>query len=634
MIYRRNLKKMILLSLLTCSAISTNAEAAQEAGETFALDGMIVTATATPVKAADNYADITVITKQDIEANHYRTIYDVLENVPGVNTRMYGTGVGYELSGYSAPTIRGAAAIVLIDGVNQGINPAFRGGASEFDMKDIERIEVYKGSASTIYGANAVGGVINIITTRHQTKPKTTVGYTGGSYSYNAFNFSNQGAEGKSFWHFSAAKKNQGDYKDGKGKIHDTNLDVKDVNFKYGYAVNDRTDIILKYYSTGHDIDYSEGYGDYDVPFYGFHNLSAITMIVDYKNKELTEGNQFSIIRSRMDSERHSDGLLPGGKSQNDDIEVTKVAVSNRYFRQIDEKHRISTGYDYSTYKAVGANRLSESAVYLQDEFQINEKWKFTAGVRRTMPKEYDYNTSKSFNLGYKVNSRLNLFVNSADFYVPPSEGQVFGNYLYIPNYDLKPASGKTNEFGFNFNVDKNTQITADVFRRNETNGFTYKKVSTDMRQYINAPNENIYNGFELNITKKFDKNLSVDLGYFRMWSGDNPIVVSTPADIVTLGISYRQDKYNFGLKGIWRHDICRPASIPAGIKYLPEETFWVWNLSANYQASQNTKLFAKVNNLFDQYYMPVSMYNSTAGTMADVSAKGRNFLLGIEYSF
>ena len=239
MSYRRNLQKMILLSLLTCSAISTNAEAAQEADETFALDGMIVTATATPVKAADNYADITVITKQDIEANHYRTIYDVLENVPGVNTRMYGTGVGYELSGYSAPTIRGAAAIVLIDGVNQGINPAFRGGASEFDMKDIERIEVYKGSASTIYGANAVGGVINIITTRHQTKPKTTVGYTGGSYGYNAFNFSNQGAEGKSFWHFSAAKKNQGDYKDGKGKIHDTNLDVKDINFKYGYAVND-----------------------------------------------------------------------------------------------------------------------------------------------------------------------------------------------------------------------------------------------------------------------------------------------------------------------------------------------------------------------------------------------------------
>ena len=629
------LRQMILLSLLIGSAVSSpTAEAAPEAAETFNLDQIVVTATATPVKMADNYSDITVITKADIEENHYRTIYDVLENVPGVNTRMYGTGVGYELSAYSAPTIRGAATIVLIDGVNQGINPTFRGGASELDMKDIERIEVYKGSASTIYGANAVGGVINIITTRHQTKAKTTVGYTTGSYDYNDLSISNQGAEEKSFWYISATKKSQGDYKDGNGKLHDTNLDVKDMNLKYGYAVNDVTDVILKYYSNRHDINYTEGYGNYDMPLYGFHNLSAVTMIVDYKNKELTEGNQFSIIRARMDSERHSGATVPGVTPQNDDTDVTKVAVSNRYFRQIDERNRISTGYDYSTYKAVGANRLSESAVYLQDEFQIDKKLKFTAGVRRTMPKEYEYNTSKSFNLGYKVNSRLNLFVNSADFYVPPSEGQVFGNYLYIPNYDLKPTSGKTNEIGFNFNIDKSTQITADVFRRNETNAFTYKLVGGGMRQYINNPNENIYNGFEFNMTKKFDKNLSADLGYFRMWSGDNPIVVSTPADIATLGVSYRQDKYDFGLKGIWRHDICRPTSIPAGIKYLPEETFWVWNLSANYQASKDTKLFAKVNNLFNQYYMPVSMYNSANLTIVDLSAKGRNFLLGIEYSF
>lgn len=633
--YKYSLRKMILLSLLTCNAVSsTNAEAAQEAAETFHLAGIVVTATATPVSAADNYSDITVITKQDIEKNHYRTIYDVLENVPGVNTRMYGTGVGYELSGYSAPTIRGAAAIVLIDGVNQGMNPAFRGGASEFDMKDIERIEVYKGSASTIYGANAVGGVINIITTRQQTKPETTASYTAGSYGYHAFRVSNQGAEGNSFWYISAAKKNQGNYKDGHGKSHATDLDVQDINFKYGYSVNEFTDVIFKYYANSHDINYTEGYGDYDAPLYGFHDLSALTMIVDYKNKELTEGNQFSIIRGRMDSERHCDGLLPGGKSQTDDTDVTKVAVSNRYFRQLDARHRISTGYDYSTYKAVGSSRLSESAVYLQDEFQINKKLKFTAGVRRTMPKEYEYNTSKSFNLGYKVNSRLNLFANSADFYVPPSEGQVFGNYLYIPNYDLKPASGKTNEIGFNFTVDKNTQITVDVFRRNETNGFTYKNVADGMRQYINTANENIYNGFEFNMAKKFDKNLSVDLGYFRMWSGHNPIVVSTPADIVTLGVAYRQARYDVGLKGIGRYDICRPSSIPAGVKFLPEETFWVWNLSANYQASQDTKVFAKVNNLFNEYYMPVSWYNSTTGVMADVSAKGRNFLLGVEYSF
>lgn len=632
---KSNLKKMILLSLI-CSAVSgANAAAAQEAAETFALDGIIVTATATPVKAADTYSTVTIITKEDIEQNHYRTIYDVLENIPGVSTRMYGTGVGYELSGYSAPMLRGASTIVLIDGVNQGINPAFRGGASEFDMKDIERIEVYKASASTIYGANAVGGVINIITTRHQTKEKTTVGYTAGSYDYDNFSVSNQGAEGKSFWYVSATQKNQGDYKDGNGKSHDTNLDVKDVNFKYGYAVNDSTDVIFRYTSTRHDINYTEIYGTTELPLYGFHNLDAATIIVDHKNKDLTEGNQFSVIRARMDSERHSVGSPPGGTVQNDDTEVTKVGISNRYFRQLDERNRISTGYDYSTYKAVGVDRMTESAIYLQDEYQISEKWKFTAGVRRTMPKEYADNTSKSFNLGYKVNNRLNLFVNSADFYVPPSTGNIFGNYLYIPNYNLKPTYGKTNEFGLNFAVDKNTQITANVFRRNEISGITYILVGGGLRQYINNPTENIYNGFEFNMTKKFDKNLSANLGYFRMWSGDNALPSFMPEDIITLGVSYKHDKYDFGLKGIGRYDITRPASL-AGIKHVPEETFWVWNLSANYQASQEVKVFAKVNNLFDQYYMTVSSSYGPANNkeMIDMSAKGRNFMLGVEYSF
>jgi hemoglobin/transferrin/lactoferrin receptor protein len=113
---------------------------------------------------------VNVITAEDLEKQPYTSIYDVLSNVPGVSVQ--GTG-NTGLAGASRVSIRGEAfgrTLIMIDGV-KAIDKDKATGTILITPSQIERIEIIKGPASVLYGAEAIGGVINIITKKGGTKP-------------------------------------------------------------------------------------------------------------------------------------------------------------------------------------------------------------------------------------------------------------------------------------------------------------------------------------------------------------------------------------------------------------------------------------------------------------------------------
>jgi vitamin B12 transporter len=142
----------------------------------------VVTADRTAVPAAEVNASVTVITGEQIERRQFRTLADVLRDVPGVAVNRSG-GPGKTTSVF----MRGANSnhtVVIIDGIRQG-DPANATGATDFAhmlAADIERVEVVRGPMSTLYGSDAIGGVINVIT-RKGAGPLKVGGYLeGGSY--------------------------------------------------------------------------------------------------------------------------------------------------------------------------------------------------------------------------------------------------------------------------------------------------------------------------------------------------------------------------------------------------------------------------------------------------------------------
>ncbi|WP_270938134.1 TonB-dependent receptor plug domain-containing protein [Falsiroseomonas oryzae] len=126
----------------------------------------VVTATRIPTPAERVPAAVTVITRQDIEQRGYRTLAEAMRSVPGVRLVQAG-GPGQQASAF----LRGSASrqvLVLLDGVPLN-DPSEPNGAFNFGnelLGDIERIEVVRGPASSLYGSGAIGGVVNMISRR------------------------------------------------------------------------------------------------------------------------------------------------------------------------------------------------------------------------------------------------------------------------------------------------------------------------------------------------------------------------------------------------------------------------------------------------------------------------------------
>jgi len=147
------------------------------------LGQVVVTATKTEVDISEVPQSTSVITKEEIQRTPDRTLGEIIQRTVGTEVTQYGPR-----GAVSLPKIRGAEAeqvLILLNGrrINDAQSAKFDLSNLPVNKEDIERIEVLRGSASALYGADAMGGVINIVTKAPSKEP-----YTQASASYGRFN--------------------------------------------------------------------------------------------------------------------------------------------------------------------------------------------------------------------------------------------------------------------------------------------------------------------------------------------------------------------------------------------------------------------------------------------------------------
>jgi vitamin B12 transporter len=149
------------------------------------LNPVVVTATVVPTPLYDATASVTVISRQQIEAQRAASVTELLRQVPGLHIDQAGAR-----GSVSSVYMRGGDpnyTVVLIDGVKVNDPTNSRGGSFDFstlNTDDIERIEIVRGPLSAVYGSDAISGVINIITRRGQARATRQVEVVGGRYEY------------------------------------------------------------------------------------------------------------------------------------------------------------------------------------------------------------------------------------------------------------------------------------------------------------------------------------------------------------------------------------------------------------------------------------------------------------------
>lgn len=143
---------------------------------------IIITATKTGINKKETGSSITVITAEEIDQTKKMKVVDMLKNIPGVSVSQ-----SSPLGGLADLYMRGTQSnhtTVLIDGVkvNDPSSPGHGFDFAHLTTDNIDRIEIVRGSQSVLYGSDAIGGVINIITKRGEGKPRVTIQAEGGSF--------------------------------------------------------------------------------------------------------------------------------------------------------------------------------------------------------------------------------------------------------------------------------------------------------------------------------------------------------------------------------------------------------------------------------------------------------------------
>ncbi|MBN4060333.1 TonB-dependent receptor [Planctomycetaceae bacterium AH-315-I19] len=268
-------------------------DADDSAAPRFRLDPVIITATRTRKSLFDVPAIADVVTSQDIADAMYRTLPEALRDVPGVMIQKTGHGQG-------SPFIRGFTGfrnLLLIDGIRLN-NSVFRDGPNQYwntiDPNSISRLEIVKGPSSVLYGSDAIGGTVNVLTKGPNTYGD---GFQAGGRGYYRFSSAERSNTFRSELSISwdntlglyagGTSRDYGDLQTGAGRQPRTGYDELDGDFKVEYYINPNTRLVLAHQRVDLNDAWRTHRTIFGRPFEGTTVGNELRRVLD-QNRELT----------------------------------------------------------------------------------------------------------------------------------------------------------------------------------------------------------------------------------------------------------------------------------------------------------------------------------------------------------
>ena len=606
--------------LTTC--LSTIAFA-QEEVET--LPEIVVTATRVEESPQDVTQDITVITKDDIEKKGVEFITDALESYTDIGIVQNG-GVGKNATLF----LRGGSpnqTVMMIDGVKVKSPTTGSLDLAGIIIDDIERIEVIKGPQSTLYGSEAMAGVINIITKKGRGKPKLTVSAEGGSFSTYKTTASISGAKDVWDYRVTASYFDTGGISAAKGGTEADGYTNKSISTKIGLMPSDKlgVELNLRYFEDISELDsYSWGVGMVDDLNYvqdGKHYLisaKGMFSILDSYEQTLTlssigdnlkfEDPDTSSNRTSIDTTMQtadwqhnlyiSDTTWTGG------IEYRKEAgeIKDNFNKEVDNKAFYLNGKIKIPLTYPHPNPLPEGEGERGKGRGEGEGLVFNAGLRNDEHKTAGIKTTYRIGGLYDFKPYgLKLKGNYGTGFRAPSLNELY--YPFFGNTNLKPEKSESYDIGFEKDLYGDRLLLNAAYFNQQYQDLIEYDFATFTAQNIGKAE---IKGIELGLAAAITEDVNLKASHTNMDTVDkdsNKPLTRRPTNKFNSSIEYKGRKFI----AIGEYAFVSERYDSAVDRNLSQ--YSLVNLKGRYFISDSITLFARVDNLFNENYEEAGNY-------------------------
>ena len=578
-------------------------------------DEIIVKSTRSNSNVYQLGSSVEIISAEEIKKNSFNFVSEALQTSSGVYVSQTGS-----FGGTATVRIRGASSdqtLVLIDGVPIS-DPSSPGGGYDFSSlltSNIDRIEILKGSQSTLWGSDAIGGVINIVTFENASIPNIHLNTEIGSFNTEKigtdFNIANE--HNSLFLSYDSYKSDgisKADKRDGNSE--------KDGIGSRSYLLKTNHNIFNSEISS--NINYRESDVDYDG--YGF-----ATGVTD--SDENTKGRQlnWSLLQRKAFLDDQLVNSILFGESEIDrkyytnNIENFSAKGERKFIRYVgnyslNDNNSFTFGFENEEVATSGVD-FDTRSIFLLYETLISKNFGFSLGLRGDDRNNLASQETPKITAFYNLNDEWRLRANWGEGFKLPT---IFQSTFFCcgaekPNENLLPETSEGYEIGIDYKSNENfNKIGVTFFDQDISNMIDF---SFSIGGYENI--KKVYSkGIEVNFVSQLKDNVTIS-GNFTKLDSENEFgsrLSRLPEEKGNLNIDFSLGlKNNFYISLFYNGDEVDPRG---------EVSDWFRSdLNFSRNISDKAKIYFKVKNIFDEEYQDIYGYGT----------EERSFSIGINLS-
>lgn len=579
-------------------------------------DNTVLSASATATGRSQVGSSVTVITEEDIQRRGSRTLNEILRIVPGLDLTPRG-GAGQQTTIFTRGT-NGSQTKVLLDGIpiNDPSGPSRAFDSSNFLLDNVQRIEVIRGPQSTIYGSDAIGGVINIVTRRGDGPAQMRTTHEGGSFGTYYQSTTLSGGDERLWYSFSGAWFKNDGFSAVSAGTEDDGYENGTLTGRIGLLLTDDWDFDVSWRYLDSDVDLDDFMAD------GPRNLDneqfflrARTTLTQFDGR-LEHRAGYSHASFKRDDRAGFQAYFDG-ESHRFDYQASLLTYDDGCFT-----HRITTGVEhiredvaqdtssaFITFDPTAAQ--FGTGGFVENQFSIGDRWFTTAGYRHD-----DFSRAGDADT-YRVTNRL-LFPESGTAlhgaigtgFRAPALAEVAAGFGFNPN--LRPEESFGWEAGAEQRLFEDRLILDATYFRNDLDDlivFPFPTfTATNVARALTA-------GVEVSALMELGPDTFFSASYTNTKTRDN--------DSGNQLLRRPRHKMNATLSQF----LCdRQAQVSLNLRFVGDredfgatlDEYFLVNASAWWQVADNVRLFARIDNITDEQYEDVLGFNT-----ADISAYG-----------